>query len=87
MLLQLCRYGCIPMFRSMSHTKHSKDNMGLNETDGGMWYFLFPIDFLSHSSSACTDTSKSPRGIRGFHLNTGTFSEWKVQGKVGGYTK
>jgi hypothetical protein len=30
---------------------------------------------------------KSPRGIRGFQLSNGTFSSWKVQGKVGGYTK
>ncbi|KDR66703.1 hypothetical protein GALMADRAFT_80472, partial [Galerina marginata CBS 339.88] len=29
---------------------------------------------------------KSPRGIRGFQLDTGgPFAEWKVQGKVGGY--
>ena len=34
-----------------------------------------------------TDTSKSPRGIRGFKLNPGNFSEWKVQGKLGGYTE
>ncbi|KDQ50498.1 glycoside hydrolase family 35 protein [Jaapia argillacea MUCL 33604] len=40
-----------------------QDNMGLNETDGGL-----------------PNTSKSPRGVRGFKLNTGTFSEWKVQG-------
>ncbi|KAH8108699.1 glycoside hydrolase family 35 protein [Phellopilus nigrolimitatus] len=33
-----------------------------------------------------TDTSKSPRGIRGFQLNKGNFSDWKVQGKLGGYT-
>ncbi|KAL0566470.1 hypothetical protein V5O48_015544 [Marasmius crinis-equi] len=33
------------------------------------------------------DQMKSPRGIRGFQLNpSGNFSEWKVQGKVGGYT-
>ncbi|KIK68783.1 glycoside hydrolase family 35 protein [Collybiopsis luxurians FD-317 M1] len=32
------------------------------------------------------DDAKSPRGVRGFQLNTGNFSEWKVQGKVGGYT-
>ncbi|KAF9259410.1 glycoside hydrolase family 35 protein [Marasmius fiardii PR-910] len=33
------------------------------------------------------DQMKSPRGIRGFQLNpTGKFSEWRVQGKVGGYT-
>ncbi|KAJ4473144.1 glycoside hydrolase family 35 protein [Lentinula aciculospora] len=31
------------------------------------------------------DDAKSPRGIRGFQLNTGNFTEWKVQGKVGGY--
>ena len=30
---------------------------------------------------------KSPRGIAGFALNGGTFGTWKVQGKVGGYTK
>ncbi|KAG2357219.1 glycoside hydrolase family 35 protein [Suillus spraguei] len=29
---------------------------------------------------------KSPRGVRGFMLNTGNFDAWKVQGKVGGYT-
>ncbi|KAK0221395.1 galactose-binding domain-like protein, partial [Armillaria fumosa] len=27
-----------------------------------------------------------PRGVRGFQLNDGTFTDWKVQGKVGGYT-
>ncbi|KZS93201.1 glycoside hydrolase family 35 protein [Sistotremastrum niveocremeum HHB9708] len=32
------------------------------------------------------ETSKSPRGIRGFKLNDGSFGEWKVQGKLGGYT-
>lgn len=31
------------------------------------------------------DTSKSPRGVRGFKLEGGSFSEWKVQGKIGGY--
>ncbi|KAJ7160386.1 glycoside hydrolase family 35 protein [Mycena filopes] len=47
-----------------------QDNMGLNETDGDN-----------------ADTSKNPRGIRGFALDTGAnFTEWKVQGKVGGYT-
>ncbi|KAI1789917.1 glycoside hydrolase superfamily, partial [Ganoderma leucocontextum] len=29
---------------------------------------------------------KPARGIAGFHLNDGTFTTWKVQGKVGGYT-
>ncbi|PPQ84848.1 hypothetical protein CVT26_011759, partial [Gymnopilus dilepis] len=28
---------------------------------------------------------KSPRGIRGFQLDVGNFTEWRVQGKVGGY--
>ncbi|PPQ64157.1 hypothetical protein CVT24_008792 [Panaeolus cyanescens] len=32
------------------------------------------------------DAPKSPRGVRGFALDTGTrFTTWKVQGKVGGY--
>ena len=30
---------------------------------------------------------KSARGISAFQLNGGTISQWKVQGKVGGYTK
>ncbi|PCH40579.1 glycoside hydrolase family 35 protein [Wolfiporia cocos MD-104 SS10] len=29
---------------------------------------------------------KSPRGIPGFQLNSGNFTEWRVQGKLGGYT-
>ncbi|KAK7044841.1 glycoside hydrolase family 35 protein [Favolaschia claudopus] len=30
---------------------------------------------------------KSPRGVRGFLLHpSGTFGDWKVQGKIGGYT-
>ena len=32
-------------------------------------------------------TARSPRGIPGFKLNGGNFTTWKVQGKVGGYTK
>ncbi|KAF8958808.1 glycoside hydrolase superfamily [Flammula alnicola] len=45
------------------------DNMGLDENGYN------PLNVL-----------KSPRGIRGFQLDTGrTFTEWKVQGKVGGY--
>ncbi|KIJ64658.1 glycoside hydrolase family 35 protein [Hydnomerulius pinastri MD-312] len=40
---------------------------------------------LNESGSAI-DEEKSPRGVRGFMLNTGDFGEWKVQGKVGGYT-
>ena len=30
---------------------------------------------------------KSARGISSFQLNGGTITTWKVQGKVGGYTK
>ncbi|KIK71458.1 glycoside hydrolase family 35 protein [Collybiopsis luxurians FD-317 M1] len=37
-------------------------------------------------SGSSTNDPKSPRGIRGYHLNNGNFTEWKVQGKVGGYT-
>lgn len=33
------------------------------------------------------NAAKSPRGIRGFKLDSGDFVEWKVQGKVGGYIK
>ncbi|ESK82299.1 glycoside hydrolase family 35 protein [Moniliophthora roreri MCA 2997] len=32
------------------------------------------------------DHMKLPRAIRSFQLNSGNFSEWKVQGKIGGYT-
>ncbi|KAJ3880440.1 glycoside hydrolase family 35 protein [Lentinula edodes] len=47
-----------------------QDNMGINE---------------AKQSEAINDDAKSPRGIRGFQLNTGNFTEWRVQGKVGGY--
>ncbi|KAF6747875.1 glycoside hydrolase family 35 protein [Ephemerocybe angulata] len=47
-----------------------QDNTGLNQTS----YDTYD-----------GDTSKSPRGIRGFQLDTGEFGDWKVQGKVGGY--
>ncbi|KAF7307730.1 Glycoside hydrolase family 35 protein [Mycena kentingensis (nom. inval.)] len=40
---------------------------------------------LNETNGNNPDTSKSPRGVRGFKLDTGTFSTWKVQGKVGGY--
>lgn len=36
---------------------------------------------------AVIDEEKSPRGVRGFMLDTGDFGEWRVQGKLGGYTK
>ncbi|KAL0951714.1 hypothetical protein HGRIS_008390 [Hohenbuehelia grisea] len=41
---------------------------------------------LNETNGANTNTSKGPRGIRGFKLDTGSFGQWKVQGKVGGYT-
>ncbi|KAJ6517287.1 glycoside hydrolase family 35 protein [Mycena vitilis] len=41
---------------------------------------------LNETDGDNADTSKNPRGIRGFALDVGNFSDWKVQGKVGGYT-
>ncbi|KAJ8691652.1 hypothetical protein PTI98_011202 [Pleurotus ostreatus] len=41
---------------------------------------------LNESRGADTSSSKGPRGVRGFQLDTGNFTEWRVQGKVGGYT-
>jgi hypothetical protein len=63
-----------------------KDNMGLNQTE---WREQTQVDLESNSDffPADPDTSKSPRGIRGFILEGGAFSEWKVQGKIGGYMK
>uniref|UniRef100_A0A0W0G5J3 beta-galactosidase n=1 Tax=Moniliophthora roreri TaxID=221103 RepID=A0A0W0G5J3_MONRR len=37
-------------------------------------------------AEANSNSMKSPRGIRGFQLNNGNFTSWKVQGKIGGYT-
>ncbi|KAF4577239.1 hypothetical protein EYR36_005226 [Pleurotus pulmonarius] len=42
---------------------------------------------LNESRGADTSSSKGPRGVRGFQLDTGNFTEWRVQGKVGGYTE
>ncbi|KAJ7125804.1 glycoside hydrolase family 35 protein [Mycena crocata] len=39
-----------------------------------------------NETNGTPDTSKSPRGVRGFKLDSGSFGAWKVQGKVGGYT-
>ncbi|KAJ7648397.1 glycoside hydrolase family 35 protein [Mycena polygramma] len=41
---------------------------------------------LNETNGGNTDSSKSPRGVRGFKLDSGSFGPWKVQGKVGGYT-
>lgn len=61
--------------------------MGLNETNGGECCFQSSSQGLQSLMAVNPDTSKSPRGVRGFMLDTGTFTEWKVQGKIGGYTK
>ncbi|KAH9053098.1 glycoside hydrolase family 35 protein [Lactarius vividus] len=65
----------------------------LEETDDE---FVFPAGSLIpgadnvitivQTDGSMTDASKSPRGVRGFKLNNGTFGTWKVQGKIGGYT-
>ncbi|KAJ8691682.1 hypothetical protein PTI98_011229 [Pleurotus ostreatus] len=41
---------------------------------------------LNETRGLDTNSSKGPRGVRGFQLDTGNFTEWRVQGKVGGYT-
>ncbi|KAG9315962.1 glycoside hydrolase family 35 protein [Chiua virens] len=41
---------------------------------------------LDQNGDDHVDKEKSPRGVRGFMLNAGEFGEWKVQGKVGGYS-
>ncbi|KAK0186877.1 glycoside hydrolase family 35 protein [Armillaria mellea] len=41
---------------------------------------------LNETSGTNPNSSKSPRGIRGFQLNSGNFTQWRVQGKIGGYT-
>jgi len=41
---------------------------------------------LNESDGSPIDAMRSPRGVRGFKLNDGTFDTWKVQGKIGGYT-
>ncbi|KZT69507.1 glycoside hydrolase family 35 protein [Daedalea quercina L-15889] len=46
--------------------------------------------YILHTAVAYAQTTltteKSPRGIPGYQLNTGNFTEWRVQGKLGGYT-
>ncbi|EGN93829.1 glycoside hydrolase family 35 protein [Serpula lacrymans var. lacrymans S7.3] len=50
-------------------------------------YVCVPKDNMGLDESGSEiDEEKSPRGVRGFQLNTGDFGEWKVQGKIGGYT-
>lgn len=67
--------------------------MGLNETNGGLSIIFFiayasTIIIANINIPANTDSSKSPRGVRGFALDGNTpFTQWKVQGKIGGYKK
>ncbi|KAJ7174237.1 glycoside hydrolase family 35 protein [Mycena crocata] len=79
---------------------NSTNNMNIiEETDDK---FIFPEGALRPGDNVITivqdnmglnetqddnaETSKNPRGVRGFLLEAGNFSDWKVQGKVGGYT-
>ncbi|KAJ8517999.1 hypothetical protein ONZ45_g4873 [Pleurotus djamor] len=41
---------------------------------------------LNETANPDTNPTKGPRGVRGFKLDVGEFGEWRVQGKVGGYT-
>ena len=59
--------------------------MGLNESDSKLPIFITWVAI--NVIPVTTNDSKSPRGVRGFSLNVGNFSDWKVQGKLGGYTK
>ncbi|KAJ7627105.1 glycoside hydrolase family 35 protein [Roridomyces roridus] len=78
---------------------NSTNNMNIiEETDDK---FMFPEGALRPGDNVITivqdnmglnetegddaDTSKNPRGVRGFALEGGEFEDWKVQGKVGGY--
>jgi len=40
---------------------------------------------LNETAGPNPNSSKGPRGVRGFKLDAGNFTTWKVQGKVGGY--
>ncbi|CCM02296.1 uncharacterized protein FIBRA_04385 [Fibroporia radiculosa] len=57
-----------------------QDGMGNDESPNGIISESLTITFLSSLPE------KSPRGIPGFLLNGGNFTEWRVQGKLGGYT-
>ena len=59
--------------------------MGLNESFSREQTFSYPGSLCNVLFQA--NEVKSPRGIRGFKLDVGHFTEWKVQGKVGGYTE
>ncbi|KAK0207773.1 galactose-binding domain-like protein [Armillaria fumosa] len=42
---------------------------------------------LNETSGTNPNSSKSPRGICRFQLNSSTFTQWQVQGKIGRYTE
>ncbi|KAJ7612991.1 glycoside hydrolase family 35 protein [Roridomyces roridus] len=86
------------VFLNTSFGNSTNNRNILEETDDK---FTFPAGSLRTGDNVITivqdnmglnetqgspNTSKSPRGVRGFKLNSGSFGEWKVQGKVGGYT-
>ncbi|TFK34230.1 glycoside hydrolase family 35 protein [Crucibulum laeve] len=82
------------VFLSTSFGNSSNNKHILEETDDK--FFFPPGAVLAGQDNVITvvqdnmglnesQTCKSPRGIRGFKLDTGNFTEWKVQGKVGGY--
>ncbi|KAG1721261.1 glycoside hydrolase family 35 protein [Suillus paluster] len=87
------------VFLSTSYGNSTNNRNILEETDDK---FHFPPGSLRYGkdnvitilqdnmgldqSGFVIDKEKSPRGVRGFMLNSGDFGEWRVQGKVGGYT-
>ncbi|KAK7047487.1 hypothetical protein VNI00_006718 [Paramarasmius palmivorus] len=50
--------------------------------------FNFPskLELASLPLPVNSNSMKTPRGVRGFKLNDGNITTWKVQGKIGGYT-
>ncbi|KAF9016306.1 glycoside hydrolase family 35 protein [Hymenopellis radicata] len=85
------------VFLNTSYGNSTNNQNKLEETDD---LFTFPDgalvegdnvitivqDNMGLNETRNTDSSKNPRGVRGFKLDVGNFSDWKVQGKVGGYT-
>ncbi|CEL57170.1 hypothetical protein RSOLAG1IB_08403 [Rhizoctonia solani AG-1 IB] len=86
-------------FLATTYGNSSNHHNNIPETDE---VYHFPADLVAQGDNVITviqdnmglemtvdwaaDSSKSPRGIRGYELIGGTFTEWKVQGKQGGYT-
>ncbi|XP_006462927.1 hypothetical protein AGABI2DRAFT_152299 [Agaricus bisporus var. bisporus H97] len=81
------------VFLDTSFGNSTNNRNSIEETDEK---FAIPAGALQRGDNVVTvvqdnmgldedNTEKSPRGIRGFSLEGGTFGDWKVQGKVGGY--